>query len=398
MRLYYSVVDPYPAYRADVAELFAIELPKLDLQTEWFMASPAEQVGKVEHFAGQLVHQPWPVKSPSRLIGKLAYWLSDARHLFAVSARTADAVQCRDKYWGALVGLLVARMRGLPFFYWCSYPFPEHDALRAQEQAGVRRVVGRIKSAVRFALLYKWICRRADHVFVQSERMKSDMHAYGIPLERMTPVPMGVSVRVFDWVRANRVEVVPGRVVYLGTLASVRKLDMLLDAFQAVKKAVPGAQLMFVGDGDVPSERQALVERARALGLENDVVFTGFVPMQQAWHLSASAAVCLSPVYPSPILAPASPTKLVEYLALGRPVVCNDHPEQSQIIRESGAGLCVEWSADAFAHAIVQLLRDPDTAERMAATGPDWVARNRSYPMIAQAVRERYRSLLEKTR
>ncbi len=211
MRLYYSVVDPFPAYRADVAELFALELPKLGLQTEWFMASPAEQVGKVSHFAGQVVHQPYLVKGSSGLVRKLAYWFGDAKCLLGISSEQTDAVQCRDKYWGSIVGLAVARIKGLPFFYWCSYPFPEHDAVSAEAQSGLHRVLGRIKAGVRFALLYKWICRRADHVFVQSERMKADMHAYGIPLDKMTPVPMGVSGRVFDWVKTNKVEVVPER-------------------------------------------------------------------------------------------------------------------------------------------------------------------------------------------
>ena len=398
IHLYYSVVDSFPAYRADVAELFGVELPKLGLQTEWFMDGPNEQVGKAEHFAKQIVHQPLQVKTSSKLVRKLAYWLSDAGYLLGLSSKRFDAVQCRDKYWGSLVGLAVARVKGLPFFYWCSYPFPEHDAISAEQQRGVRRVSGRIKAAVRFVLLYKWICQRADHVFVQSERMKSDMHAYGIPLNKMTPVPMGVSARVFDWVKTNKVEVVPGRVVYLGTLAAVRKLDMLLDAFQDVKNEVPGAQLMFVGDGDAFGERQALVDKARVMGLEIDVVFTGFVPMDAAWRLAASASVCVSPIFPSPIFAPASPTKLVEYLALGRPVVCNNHPEQSQIIKESGAGLCMEWSAPAFAKAIVQLLRDPAAAELMAANGPAWVARNRSYPIIAKAVWAQYQSLLGQAR
>lgn len=398
MRLYYSVVDPFPAYRADVAELFAVELPKLGLTTEWFMAQPNEQVGNADHFAAQVVHLPCDVKSQSGLIRKLAYWLGDARFLLGVSPQSIDAIQCRDKYWGAMVGLAVARMKGLPFFYWCSYPFPEHDAVCANQATGPRRAVGRMKAAIRFALLYKWICQRADHVFVQSERMKSDMHAYGIANSKMTPVPMGVSARVFDWVKANHVDVISGRVVYLGTLATVRKLDMLLDAFQVVKGAVPSAQLMFVGDGDLPYERQALMDKARAMGLDKDVMFTGFVPMDDAWRIAASAAVCVSPFYPTPILAPASPTKLVEYLALGRPVVCNHHPEQSQIIRDSGAGLCVEWSAPAFATAILQLLRDPKAAESMAAKGPAWIARHRTYPMIAKQVWEQYQSLLERNR
>jgi glycosyltransferase involved in cell wall biosynthesis len=73
-------------------------------------------------------------------------------------------------------------------------------------------------------------------------------------------------------------------------------------------------------------------------------------------------------------------------MALGRPVVCNDHPEQSQVIRESGAGLCVPWNASAFADALIQLLDHPESAEAMGSRGPSWVAAHRTYPEIAKDV------------
>ncbi len=394
MHIYYSIDDPYPAYRADLAELFAVELRNLGLQTEWFMAASGEQAGAAAAYTGQVVHRPGTVVNQSRIFAKINYWLADLKGLGGLLTRKVDAIQCRDKYLASLAALVVARLCKVPFFYWCSYPFPEHDRLISDTKTGWRRWLGFAKAEIRFLLLYKVICPRADHVFVQSARMKEDMYDYGIPLSKMTPVPMGVSARIGDWIKENQVPVAPLRVVYLGTLASVRRLGMLLDAFLLVKQKVPDAQLMFVGDGDHPSERQALEQQATALGLDASVVFTGFVPMEEAWSLSASAAVCVSPFYPTPVLASTSPTKLVEYLALGRPVVCNDHPEQSQIIKESGAGLCVEWSAKAFADAISELLLDPVGAENIASRGPDWVAANRTYPMIAKQVWAKYCDLM----
>ena len=399
MHLYYSIADRYPAYRSDVAELFAVELRRLGLQTEWFMASSDFQPTAADLYAGQQVHLPpkWlgPSSGPK---GKLAYWLADLGGMAALSMRHVDAIQCRDKYLASLAAIVVARLRGIPFFYWCSYPFPEHDAVQANGQSGWRRWIGKIKAKLRFFLLYRVICPLAHHVFVQSERMKEDMHGYGIAREKMTPVPMGVSARMSGWKDDHPVNVVPLRIVYLGTLASVRRLEILLDAFSLVRQRIPGAQLMFVGEGDHPSERHALERKAKELEFGDSVVFTGFVPMEEAWARCASAAVCVSPFYPSQILASTSPTKLVEYLALGRPVVCNDHPEQSEIIRESQAGLCVEWSASAFAAAITELLTHPERAEEMASRGPAWVAAKRTYPTIAASVWNRYGELMRSER
>jgi glycosyltransferase involved in cell wall biosynthesis len=149
-----------------------------------------------------------------------------------------------------------------------------------------------------------------------------------------------------------------------------------------------------VGDGDHAHERRDLEQRAASLGLGKSVRFTGFVPIEDAWSFAASAAVCISPFFPTKVLASTSPTKLVEYLAMGRPVVCNDHPEQSAIMRESEAGICVAWNVDEFADAIARLLEHPSEAEAMGAKGPAWVAANRTYPIIAEMVSRRYQSLL----
>jgi glycosyltransferase involved in cell wall biosynthesis len=100
------------------------------------------------------------------------------------------------------------------------------------------------------------------------------------------------------------------------------------------------------------------------------------------------ADVCVSPIYPSPLFNCGSPTKLVEYMAMGKAVVANDHPEQLQVITESVAGYCVPWQEDAFAAAIVRLLEDPTEAKRMGERGARYVAQRRAYGLITDIVEE----------
>jgi glycosyltransferase involved in cell wall biosynthesis len=81
-------------------------------------------------------------------------------------------------------------------------------------------------------------------------------------------------------------------------------------------------------------------------------------------------------------------------MALGRPVVANAHPEQSLVIHESGAGICVPWSAEGFATAIGSLLDDPQAAEAMGARGRTYVRAHRTYAVVAPAVIAEYRRIL----
>jgi glycosyltransferase involved in cell wall biosynthesis len=89
-----------------------------------------------------------------------------------------------------------------------------------------------------------------------------------------------------------------------------------------------------------------------------------------------------------------TPTKLVEYLALGRPVVASNHPDQIEIIESSGAGLCTELTAEAFATSATVLLRDRLAAEEMGRRGPLWVRTNRSYEATTSRMLSIYEQIL----
>jgi glycosyltransferase involved in cell wall biosynthesis len=102
----------------------------------------------------------------------------------------------------------------------------------------------------------------------------------------------------------------------------------------------------------------------------------------------------VSPYVPVPILRSTSPTKLIEYMALGKPVVANDHPEQADVLTQSGAGLVCGWSEAEFAGAIVELLRDPARRARMGEAGRRYVAEHRTHWAMVDLVAGRYRQRL----
>ena len=396
-RIFYSIEDRFPPYRVDVVELFGYALKKYGIDVEWYMRSGQSGSCKTTIFSGQTVHLPYHADGKGfigKVITRLAFWLCDIWQLLRCLWRPVTLIQVRDKYIAAVVGLFVARIKGVPFVYWCSFPIPELFLDLANNARGLRRLYCRTQGRLGMTVLYRFVMRFSSHVFVQSEQMKRDIAAYGVPLKNMTPVPMGVPQRLVDWAASQPAEIVPGRVVYLGTMAAVRHLHVLIDAFAIVHARCPSATLLMVGDGDKAHERAALEKQVAMLGLNEAVRFTGFVPIEEAWSCAASAAVCISPFFPSKILNSASPTKLHEYMALGRPVVCNSHPEQTVVIGESGAGLCVDWGVKEFAEAMIWMLEHPQEAEAMGAKGPAWVAANRTYSQIADKVWSVYESLL----
>lgn len=399
MRLFFAVPDVYPPWRLDVDELFARQMPTLGIEITWSMRR--NQPGSCEQaeYQGQTAYLPLRLSAnglAGTLVNQFAQYLCElVLFLRLLLGRRYDIIQVRDgRYLFALLGWIAARFRGAKFVYWSSYPFPEHMLEVAASKYGAMRLLHLFRGRVYGFYVYRFIMRVADHVFVQSDQMLRDVAGYGVPIAKMTSVPMGVPPRLLGWTGSNPSHIKAGKIVYVGTLARVRRMGVLIEAFHLVRQRNPDAHLVMVGDGVTPDDRAELEYLMFRLGLIEAVTFTGFVPMEEAWNHAASAELCLSPFYPTFVLRSTSPTKLVEYMALGKPVVANDHPEQAAILAESGAGLCVSWGVQSFADAILDLLANPAKAQAMGARGPAWVAANRTYDKLAAQVYTSYMVLL----
>lgn len=396
-KIFYSIEDVYPPYRVDVVELFGRELAQKGADIEWYMRRGMPGPCADETFLGQKVHLPALFRRGgvfAKIATKFFFLVCDIWQLFRCLGKPVDLIQVRDKYIAAAFGLLIARIKGIPFVYWCSYPFPEHYRELANNSSGLRSLYCVLHSLIGKTMLYRIVMPLSNHVFVQSKQMQLDVSRYGVPVCKMTPVPMGVPSRLSSWTSRNSPNITSSRIVYIGSMDSVRNLHMLVDAFALVHARFPFTTLIMVGDSKRKHERVELEQYALSLGLGKAVLFTGFVSIEVAWKYAASAEVCVSPIFPCPVYNCGSPTKLFEYMALGRPVVCNTHPEQTEVIKESGAGLCVDWDAKEFAEAMAWMLENPDKAAAMGEHGPAWVAKSRTYPMIANAVWSKYKDIL----
>jgi len=304
-----------------------------------------------------------------------------------------DVVQVKDKFVSALVGIVAAKVGGAKFAYWLSYPFPEASVYEAQAGTARYKWFYLLRGYVFKILLYRVIMPASDHVFVQSDQMKRDVMAMGVAADKLTPVPMGVSLERFSTSgsESRTGKLWDGRsLVYLGTLHKVRRIDFLIRVLAQVKRSIPDVKLFLVGGAEDPDDEQALRDEASELGVSDSVIFTGQLPQREALRYVEAAEVCLSPFFPTPILNSTSPTKLIEYMAMSKAVVANDHPEQRLVIKESGGGVCVPYEEGKFADAIVSLLRDPDLAREMGQRGRKYVAEKRTYSKLADLVEAKY--------
>jgi len=387
IRVLYSVAETHPSFRADVATLFGKYLPRFGVQSDL--------VG-LHHVApapvwpgGACLTRPGPARGAKR---HLLSVLSDLR-LLLLARRGYQAVIVRDKSVGAFLGLLGARMAGIPFCYWMSFPMVEAWAVFARDrgwrQVGLLRwMAAKLRATLLQWLLYRVVLPRANHVFVQSDAMLAAVARRGIAIDRMTAVPMGIDTEltpVASLPQPNSDEPV---FAYLGTLNRLRHPDVMIEAVQVLRSRGVGVKLLLIGDAEEEPDRRWLRDMVEQHQLQDRVEITGWLSSAEGQRRCAAALAGLSPFPRTELLESASPTKVVEYFHLGLPVIANDQPDQALLLRAAG-GACAPLTAEGFADAMQDVLARPAHHRAIACTGQALVRRERSYAGLAAKVAQR---------
>lgn len=397
LNLLQLVPESLPTFRADVAVLFGKYLPRYGVQCHIVGMPGIEEVNQ-QDFAS--------VRRPDSVGGRwrqeFSYLMLCLRTLLGTRKQSCDLIQVRDMVSIGLLALLIARLKGIPFIYWISYLMTEDRIERGRAAinagAGFRFRLVLLKGFIERAILYRIILPGANHVFVQSDAMKALIAAKGFQPEKLTAVPMGVDTETLlpNSISKQRLSGWKGVpvIAYLGTLDPFRRLHTVVDALVAVRKEHPQARLLFIGDAPSPGGADELLAYAERMGLKDAVHVTGWLPSTEAWALLTGADVAISFFPRSEILDTNSPTKLLEYMALGLPCVGNDNPDQAQVLSNSDVGWLTDSTAEALAQALSEVLADPEAACQRAASGPAYIDATRSYRLLASMVAERYQLIV----
>jgi glycosyltransferase involved in cell wall biosynthesis len=168
---------------------------------------------------------------------------------------------------------------------------------------------------------------------------------------------------------------------YAGLTFAYRRLDLLVEAFAEAASDDPDGVLVLVGGR--PDEVKELRELAEKLDIPAErLVMPGQIGQAQTATYLRVADVLVIPDTVTGMTA--SPLKLFEYMAVGKPIVCKDMPALREIVDESCAIFFPEGDADAFAGALRALMSDPVGAKRL---GEEALRRSAGYTYQARAQR-----------
>jgi glycosyltransferase involved in cell wall biosynthesis len=156
---------------------------------------------------------------------------------------------------------------------------------------------------------------------------------------------------------------------FAGILGIAQALPSVLDAAALLDDV---ADVQLIGEGPLKS---TLVDQAREQGLQN-VRFHPQVALEDVPPLLAASDALLVPLSGHPTFEQFVPSKLIDFMAVGRPVVLSAAGEAARILERSGGGLAVApESPDELAGAIRWLAAHPAEAAEMGRRGRSFALR-----------------------
>jgi len=181
-----------------------------------------------------------------------------------------------------------------------------------------------------------------------------------------TLIPNGTLEQFFaEDGRSDRLGVDEDRflVTFAGTHGIAQALPSALDA---ADRARDDADFAFVGEGPV---KQLIVDQARARNLVN-VHFHPQIPLEAITPILRASDALLVTLSSHPTFEQFVPSKLTDFMAVGRPVLLSAAGESARLVESVGAGVVVPpEDPDALAEAVRWLRAHPEEAAEMGRRG-----------------------------
>jgi glycosyltransferase involved in cell wall biosynthesis len=179
--------------------------------------------------------------------------------------------------------------------------------------------------------------------------------------------------------------------VYVGAMNPQDGVDYLLVALSHLMRDLKRSDFhcVLIGSGD---SFEALRAQATSLGLDEHVEFTGFIPDADLVRYLSTADICLDPNPSSPLNDVSTWIKVMEYMAVGKPVVSFDLKE-TRVSAGDAAIYVTPNDEAAFARAIATLMDDAARCTEMGRIGQQRVKAELGWHVTSQNLLRAYESL-----
>jgi glycosyltransferase involved in cell wall biosynthesis len=316
-----------------------------------------------------------PVKNQHTRLAFYSSYMALATAVMPMLGRADVVLATSPPLFTGIAGLAIARANGAPFVLDVRDLWPAAAGALQQMSGGVMARSG--------SILERFLYRRAATVVAVTRPFCAHIDAVRGRAPGTVLIPNGTLELFFgdgDGGGRSLLGVPDDRflVMFAGTHGIAQALPSVLDA-----AALSGdrTHFAFVGEGPV---KEALVKATASRGLAN-VSFHEQLPIDAMPPLLAASDALLVPLSAHPVFADFVPSKMIDFMAAGKPVLLAAAGEPARLLESSRAGIAVPpEDPEALADAVTRLVDDPQGAAAMGARGREFA---RTRMRSAQAAR-----------
>jgi len=259
-----------------------------------------------------------------------------------------------------------------------------------------RLVDNRLLSKITFSM-EKMIYSRVDKVLTISPQLSRYVIGMGAPEQKVGLLPLGVdTVQYHPYIkpvdsRRWGISLTDKIIMFMGTIPEFSGLDRFIPLLKRIVIKYPRVKLVIVGDGP---QRSRLEHITRTVGLDGHVIITGLQPFETIPGWINLADICINTFQVKGATKDAFPTKIIQYLACGKPVVSLPLLGMKEMIKGWGEGVVYVDNMEAMADAINALLSNPFTMATVGENGHRYVTKYHSYDKVIQQLEEEIKGVL----
>ena len=179
-------------------------------------------------------------------------------------------------------------------------------------------------------------------------------------------------------------------VMHLGSILSHSGLEVIFNAIPNILKEIPNFKLLVVGDG---SHLPSLKQQAIRLGINDKIIFTGFVPYKEVPRFCSLANLCINSFRIIDMTDKLSPVKIFDFMSCGKPVLATplkgmlyDFPKDSKTI--------VYAELDDFEEKIISLLNNENLQE-IGNNSRKFVEEHFTWDIVAKKILNEFEKMIK---
>ncbi|MBN2010359.1 glycosyltransferase family 4 protein [candidate division KSB1 bacterium] len=169
---------------------------------------------------------------------------------------------------------------------------------------------------------------------------------------------------------------------FVGTFHFWHGVENLFKIIREIATEFPNVVFLMVGDGG--PLKPAFTKFVQEENLENNVIFSGYVPFEKVAKYLVAMDIVLAP-YPNVEMFYYSPVKLFEYMAAGKPVIASALGQIAEMIEDGVSGkLCSPGNVEQMIASIKELIREPELRKKIGDNARQTILKHHTWQIKAQ--------------